>query len=213
MGKKVLIIAVVLLLLLGGWYFMSKKNGSNEKMMMGTSQESTSSSLKDLISKGVAQNCTYSTESGTGSVYVSGEKIRGDFNVTIDNKTTTSHMIVMDKTTYIWTDGQKSGIKMALDMEAEQTSVTGQETTTGPNQEFNPTANNNYKCGTWVVDNKQFTLPSNVTFTTFTMPVSNEMMKKEGMTPAKGDTSSQCSYCNALSGDDKAQCLTALKCN
>lgn len=202
MNKKAIIIAVVLILLLIGGYFLMKKRPAPSPVAQPTSQEKATSpsSLKDLISKGIAQSCTFSNEGSTGTVYVSGGKVRGDFDTTVDGKVTKSHMIVDGNTSYIWSDGQTTGVKMTFDASATP-SATGTTSTAGS---FDASANMNYKCGVWLADSSMFVLPVGVQFMSFGTPT--------GASPAAGSNSSQCSYCDSLTGDSKAQCLTALKC-
>lgn len=184
---------------------MNQKKASPVSDYVTNNQEAeTTDNLKDLISKGVAQSCTFDSGSSNGSVYISGGKVRGDFDVVAGGQTVKSHMLVMDSTSYIWTDGQKTGFKMTFDPNADTTNK--KDTSAYTKQGFDPNADNNYKCSTWVTDNTKFTLPSDVTFSSFDIP------KGTGSTTS-GSSASQCAYCNALSGDDKTQCLTALKCN
>lgn len=205
MNKKVLmIIVVVLLLLAGGWYFMSsrKTNSPNIPGIVGGNQESSAKNLKDLLTKGIPQTCTYSNAATTGTIYVSGGKMRGDIDTVVEDVTTKTHMLVMDNTSYIWSDGSKAGFKMSYDPNA--TPVAGSESS-ATNDTFDANADMDYKCKAWIVDSGKFALPTGVTFSDFS--VSSEVA------PAQGGSSSQCAYCDALTGDDKTQCLTAMKCN
>jgi hypothetical protein len=212
MNKKVLVIvAVLLLLLLGGWYFMSGKKRATTPATEtsggnGNQQQTTSAvgTLKDILGKGVAQSCTYSNAGSTGAVYTSGGKVRGDFDVTVNSVATKSHMIVMDSTSYMWTDGQKTGFKMSFDPNA--TPATGSTAAKAPSGAVDPSANMNYNCGPWVVDATMFNLPTGVTFQSFNVPT------QQG-TSGGSSSSSQCSYCDSLTGDSKTQCRAALKCN
>jgi len=210
-NKKALpiVVIIILLLLVGGWYSLSQKKTSNLKFNGSNTnnEKSISTNLKDLFAKGVAQSCTYSSDAGSGKVYVAGGSMRGDFETKVEGKNMTSHMIVKDNTSYIWTDDQKTGLSMAFDPNTIDTSDSGNTQVQG--QAADMTANYDYKCGAWVVDSSQFTPPADVTFSSFDIPTSdNQTSPQEG-----GGSSSQCSYCNALTGDDKTQCLTALKCN
>ena len=217
MNKKVLItVAVLLFLGIGGYaaYTNFKSSSSTKVETAETANKpddaNKPASLKDLLTKGVAQTCTYSSDSGRGTVYVSGGKVRGDFDVTADGQTSKSHMIVMDNTSYIWTDGQKAGFKTSFD--ASATPVAGANGSTATKSGFDPSSMADYKCGTWVVDSSMFALPSGVTFSTFAMP--SAVSPTGSDTPGKPatDNSQQCAYCNALSGSDKTQCLNALNC-
>lgn len=202
MNKKVILIAVILILLLiGGYFFVKGRSASPASKEASQEQASSPTSLKDLISKGLTQSCTFSIGSSSGTVYVSGEKVRTDYDTTVDGKVTTSHMIVDGNTSYIWTEGQATGFKMTFDASASASP----QGTGAPAAGFDAGANNNYKCSTWLVDNSLFTLPAAVKFTSFeTVP---------GGSPAAGSNSSLCSSCDSLTGDSKTQCLTALKCN
>lgn len=208
MNKRVLtIVVVVLILLASGWYFMSSRKSPSPSTQSPTDtlQESAATSLKDLIGKGTAQMCTFSKNDSDGTVYVSGGKVREDFEVTIENQTVKSHVIIMDNAFYNWTDGQKTGIKMAFDPKATPPAVKSSDTAAGGGS-FDADANLNYKCSAWIVDSTKFTLPTDVTFTSFALP-------SQG-TPSTGNSSSsQCSYCDSLTGNDKVQCRVALKCN
>lgn len=204
MNKKVWALAAILVVIAGVWYYMKNKNVVNTPTQnpAASAQPSTVGSLRDLISKGIAQSCTFSADRTNGSVYVAGKSVRGDFETAVDNAAVKSHMIVKDNTSYIWSDGKNVGIKMSFDPSA----TPGATSATSSSGSFDPGVNMNYKCSTWVTDNSKFDLPTGVTFSTFAMPSS-------AAPGATGTSSSQCSYCNNLSGDDKTQCLTALKCN
>lgn len=209
MNKKVLMIAVVILLLLaGGWYYMSsKKTGS--PLSLGTGggeQQSAATNLRELIGKGIAQTCTFTSDESKGVVYMNGGKVRQDFEITLDNEVMKSHVIVMDNTMYNWSDGQKTGIKVAFDPKA--TPVAVESPSAGSSGKFDASTDMDYKCGVWLPDSSKFALPTDVTFTSFDIPTQ--------ATPAKGTSGSspsQCAYCDVLTGDDKTQCLKAMNCN
>ena len=161
----------------------------------GEEQSNSPTSLKDLLSKGISQSCTFKTDGSTGTIYMSGGKIRGDFDATVEGQIMKSHMIVDSNTSYIWSDGSKTGIKMSFDPNAS-TATNGTETQSGS---FDVSAQMDYKCGVWITDASMFALPAGISFTSFDAPTTGE--------------SSQCSYCDSLTGDSKSQCLSALKCN
>jgi hypothetical protein len=199
MKKKVVVILVVVALAVLAYFFLIAKrpvvaptvnpSGNAEE------QSNTPTSLKDLLSKGIAQSCTFNSEGSTGTIYMSGGKVRGDFDATVEGQTMKSHMIVDNNTSYIWSDGSKTGIKMSFDPNA----TTSPATTDTQSGSFDASTQMNYKCGAWIPDASLFALPAGVAFTSFNAPTSGE--------------SSQCSYCDSLTGDSKSQCLTALKCN
>lgn len=202
MNKKVItVIVIILVLLLGGYFFMAK--GKNGGSGTGPQTSTAASSLKDLISKGIAQSCTFSSEGNKGKVYVAGGKMRGDFESVTDGKTVTNHMIVDNNTSYIWMDGEKTGFKMSFD---PSTTKTEGSTTSPASGAFDAGADMNYKCGAWITDGSMFTPPASVTFTSFAVP------SAVPATTGSGSSASQCSYCTALTGDDKVQCMSAFNC-
>jgi hypothetical protein len=213
MNKKVLIIIVVILLLVaGGWYFMSGKKSVSPSTQnpTGTEAPSAATSLRNLIAKGVSQSCTFSADKSKGTIYMTGGKIRGDFEITdaeLNGKTMTSHMIILDNTNYMWTEGSKTGIKMNFDASATPVPTSGTSTANS----FSANTDLNYKCSAWIVDTGKFTLPTDVTFAAFAMP--SQGIKAPNATGSTTSSSSQCAYCDSLTGSDKTQCLTALKCN
>ncbi|OGC92245.1 hypothetical protein A2899_04860 [Candidatus Amesbacteria bacterium RIFCSPLOWO2_01_FULL_49_25] len=211
MNKNLMIgvgVAILLLLGIGGYTLMMGKKTNPASTVPTTGEVSPtpaiqSGSLRQLLTGGISQKCTYDAEGNLGTVYVSGGKMRGDMQLTSDDKTVGSHMIVDDTTTYIWMDGQTSGYKMSWDMTTP--APTGAAAQTG----FDPDEDVNYNCGPWVSDGRQFTLPAEVTFAEV-----GKVVLPTGMTPETTPGSqSQCDSCNSLTGTIKTQCLAALGCN
>lgn len=206
MNKKVITaVVIVLVLLLGGFLYMRKGSSLVAPQVQTANQTpvNPATTLRDLISKGIAQSCTFTANNTQGTVYVAGNKVRGDFNSTIDGKVTASHMIVDSNTSYLWMDGTSRGIKMSFDPNAQPSA------TPGASGSFDAAATMNYKCSAWITDASKFTFPAGVTFTAFSLP-SAAPAKTTGT--SGGSNSSQCSYCDSLSGDAKAQCMSALNC-
>ena len=171
MKNKGLIIAVVVILLLVAGYFLMNKKGAPSIPGVTTSETSSGpKSLKDLLSAGIAQKCTYSTtdENGSneGTTYISGGKMRGDFSMTAAGKNTKSHMISDGKTSWIWTEGEEQGFKMTV----EETSATPgatepQDASFQGGTDWDQKVD--YKCSAWVTDGSYFTPPTNVKFSDF----------------------------------------------
>lgn len=168
--NKGLIIAIAAVLLLGAGYFAMKNKGSTQTPGTGTQSETSTGakSLRDLLSAGIAQKCTYSMtdENGQneGTTYISGGKMRGDFSMMASGKTTKSHMISDGKTSWIWTEGEPNGFKMTVE-----------ETDASPAPGTDWDEKVDYKCSAWVTDGSFFTPPTNVNFTDF-----SELLKGVG---------------------------------
>lgn len=223
MNKNILIIFGIIALLLlgvGGYVLMSKKavpttpNTVSQQTETTPSEQQTASSnqksMKDLLLAGVSQKCTYKDKLDnvdmSGTAYVASGKMRTDFTSTTSGKTMTGHMIVDGTTSYTWIDGQTSGFKMKFD----PNQTTPSTTTDQKQQSVDPNKAIDYSCSVWVVDGAQFTPPSNVNFTDYSSIVTPPTGGTT--TPSTSGSSAACSACNSLSGEQKTQCLTALKC-
>lgn len=171
MNKKTLITIGILVLIVVGAYgayrvykhFKRLSTTPSTQTTAATEQPSTLASLKDLISKGVSQSCTYTTDKSQGTIYMSGGKVRADVNTTVGSVATKAHMIMMDNTSYVWTDEMSTGFKVAYDINA--TPVPGASPST-IQETIDANTSMNYKCGVWVADASKFALPGGVTFRT-----------------------------------------------
>ncbi|QQG41301.1 MAG: hypothetical protein HYV90_03965 [Candidatus Woesebacteria bacterium] len=206
-NKAAIAVVVILLLGIAGYFYFSKSK--NVETASGIS--SGVKSLKELLASGVPQKCTFASddESGKteGTSYIAGGKVRADFTSTLNGKTTVSHMISDNKTSYIWTDDDKNGFKMTVpdsDTKATTAPVTGEAAQAS---EVDLNQKSDYKCSAWIPDNSMFTPPADVKFTDF-----SEMFKPSPAANGSG-SSQQCSICDSLTGDDKTSCLSALNCN
>ena len=160
-NKGVLVVVALLVIVVGayGAYRVYKHFKRLATAPAATTVEPTAPpamSLKDILGLGTAEKCTYDQ----GTVYVAGGKVRGDFSVPENGVTTTSHMISMSNTSYIWTDSQKTGIKMAYNPNA--TPSASATSTSSAGVDMNKPMN--YSCGAWAEDDSLFALPKGVTF-------------------------------------------------
>lgn len=149
-------------------------------------------------------SCTFSTDNEqgqtSGTVYIAGEHMRGDFtNNNPNSGTLTSTMIKEGDWMYSWTSSSNQGVKMKFsEIEAS--------TDTKANQYVDPSQQVDYDCKPWTVDRAIFTPPTNITFT----DVASQMM--EAQEKSKEFRNSQCVACDSLEGEAKAACLKTLDC-
>jgi len=212
MNKKLVpvIIVIVLLLLGGGAYVMMHKSAAPASMTAANPTETAApagqtGTLKSLLTAGT-QTCTFTSDKGaSGTVYVSGGKMRGDFSSTTQGQTVNGHMILDSGYSYIWTDTMKQGFKVAL--------PTGTPTGTPNNQAMDINQNVTYSCKPWVADASKFTLPADITFGTLTIP--NAAAPTTAGTSGTGvqAPSSACAACaNIPAGPAQTACKTQLHC-
>ena len=203
MKNKKIIGMLALVVILGVTGFIFKDKIFFGKVKEAQIETNSPKTLKDLLGMGIAQKCTYDG----GTIYITGSKLRGDFESISQEKVIKSHMIVDNNVSYIWTEGETSGIKMAFDDSDFKDEGTTDNTT--ENVGFDPSAPLNYSCSAWIVDGSYFELPKGVNFTDMSAIFTPET---SGTTENGNVSNSQCSYCNMLSGEDKESCLSSLNC-
>ncbi len=215
MNNKVLLAigAVILIVVLGGAAFIMSNNSSKTPVSTQPTQSenpassNNQKSLKDLIASGQAQKCTFKDKSESvdveGTTYIDNGKMRGDFNSSVGGKSIMMHMIVSDKTSYTWMDGQTTGFKMEFDPE-KMTAPTGSDQS---QQSVDVNKLIDYNCSGWSVDSSVFTPPANVKFSEM-----GAMTIPSGVPTGVSDLD-KCSVCNSLPADAKAQCRSSLECD
>ncbi len=204
MNKTVIgIIVAVVVVAAGGWYFYSSKGAS----MMGTDKPQVMQSMKELVASGISQKCDFSEpQSNTsGTIYIAGGKVRGDFTSQTQAGTVTGHMISDGTTVNTWMDGMSQGFKSSFAM----TEGTGTDTQKG----LDPDKKTDYKCSPWSADETKFQLPGGITFTDMSAMMQGGAgtgaAPKLGAPPTK---TAQCGACDMAPEPQRTQCRQALQC-
>lgn len=219
-----LAIAVGILILFGGvGAFLYSKNKpadttSNTTVSTKTTDDSSDNlqgTIKDILSSGETSKCTFSTSSPTtetaGTVYVAGNKARGNFVTTAEGVNTNSHLLRDGDTFYVWGDGIPTGMKMTMSIDQMTSAIENDDTYSS----IDPNMNVEYKCDSWTEDPAVFTPPTNIKFTS----IDNLMQIGASKTPTgtrtnpSGSVSNECAICNSLSGQAKTACLQQFSCN
>lgn len=127
-------------------------------------------SLKDLLSMGVAQKCTYSFSdedtSSEGEILISGNKFKQTTKVSGGNGSMTVSAYSDGQYMYTWNDSvPNSGIKMKI----EEPTVSPVESEDMPvSNTVNMEESYNYQCSPAVVSDADFALPSGLNFVDYT---------------------------------------------
>lgn len=165
--KNKAVIAIIAILVLGGGgygayrvYKHFSRLASPVAQVVQQATQASPKTLKDLLGLSSAQKCTYSG----GVVYVSGGKVRGDFSTQEQGQSVNSHMIVDGNTSYIWTEGQKTGIKTTFEANAGTNPSTSASPEAGQSGAMDAQTPQDYKCEGWSADPTLFSLPAGVTF-------------------------------------------------
>jgi hypothetical protein len=147
----------------GGWYAASHVHRSapvTDAAPAAEAEGSFTGSLRALVARGGNYACTMHTDSGNtptdGTIYVSGEHIRGDFTSTVPQiGNVDTHMIADGDTLYLWNSLMPKGIK------SSEVAETDGSDSDGVNMDQSYT----YDCKAWVADESKFVVPTDITFT------------------------------------------------
>ncbi len=127
--------------------------------------------FSQLIDQGGSYKCTvhqYVQNTDTvGTVYIHGDKLRGEFNVKAQGMNMDTTLIVREGYTYTWTSMAPTmgfKVKVATSGGESNTTVTQNNGGTAGNYAWNADQIGDYTCDTWTVDETQFSLPTSVTF-------------------------------------------------
>lgn len=201
MNKIIGIVLAIVLIAGGVWYFtQGQSETKNDTSSTQTESEvkAENTSLKALMAAGNDTKCTYrASEEGSdssGTIYVSKNKGRGDFEVTEEGKVNKGHMIFDNSTSYIWMDGETTGIKIVHD----QSDTTDDSTTTG----VDPDKNYDYECGSWKADDSFFVPPSDIIFQELAIP--------QIPTSTMPNSMDKSTICNSLPEPARSQCLSSM---
>lgn len=193
----VLIIIVILAMTQFGKSAKPQESISQEEV--NSSDSLSKNSIKSLLGLEKNLNCTFSYPDGKskGTVYVSGNKVRGDFSVAVDNRDMESHMIQDGSYSYIWSGQEGSKFKIDETVKASPTTSSDQ---VDLDKEVD------MKCLPWTIDNSKFAVPADVKFT----DISQMMMKVDDMKGKEGNMMDK-SACEQITDPQaKAACQSSL---
>jgi hypothetical protein len=224
--QAVLAIVVGVLIVLGavGAYFYSKNQTAKKTATVAvmhttpTPNNAMQQSISQVLSSGKNSKCTFAAappSGGTqtsGTVYVSGQNARGDFEMTANGKTSTTHMIRVADTFYLWGDSLPVGMKMTMSVNDLASKMQGGAQANS----FDPNKKVDFKCVTWTANATLFTPPTNVKFTSIQSPEGpTSMTHPTGsltQTPKTSGNQNQCSICSSLTGNAKTACMNQFNC-
>ncbi len=123
-----------------------------------------SGTMMDLSKRGGSWQCSVDTSTAqaasSGTVYVSGNKVRADFTMNVQGYGTVSaYMIADGEFTYSWSSMMPQGVKAKMTTE-------GQGGTATSGQGVDASMSYGYDCQPWTPDASKFVVPTNVSFRT-----------------------------------------------
>jgi hypothetical protein len=229
MGNKVTIgILIVITLILSGAGFTWFKNNSQTSSSplpspllqssvspSASAESDTRVTLKDLFASSKNQKCTFSDSSSgsSGTVYITGNKMRGDFSSTVHGQTVISHMIVDNQISYVWSDASTQGVKLSYEKIEQLTTATASAQSSGSKMPISLDQKVSYQCEAWISDPAVLSLPSTVKFIDFSSLIPQIKASGSASGAATIDSkSAACQACDQLTGATRDQCRKALSC-
>ena len=196
---------------------------------------SITGSIFDLPSFGQDYECTISEDGEMGkiegTVYVSGNKTRGDYKLgMVDATEVTTHDIVDGEWVYMWSSLDSNGTKIKIEEMKRLTKAGANVDATAEGAEESAGAlvdmSHEFTCVKWSVDESKFEVPSDIDFMDMTklmieavegsegglVGVPEEAV--EGVAEKTGEPEvAVCDVCNVIpDGEDKDDCLTENNC-
>lgn len=203
---KIIYVVVAVLLLLLAFFLMRRAVSVSNTSKTSGNAELTKESIADLLTRTDSIQCqyTHTLQAGitsSGTVYVSGGKMNGEFQTMVSGKESTIHVINDGTYSYTWGTDLPQGIKIKSP-KVKTELPTSNETT----KYVDPNLKYDFQCNPWVVDNKMFTPPQSVAFRDMSAIIEDTQKKVGTM------QQSQCAACANLTGETQAQCKKTLNC-
>lgn len=217
MDKKIIwgVVGLLIIIAIGGFMFFANKPKNqlaNSATEENTAEETqTTGSLRELLSGNKNVTCTFAYEdeqaSQRGTVYVAGQRMRGNFMMRQPEAGEVSMSMIQDgEYAYVW--GGPMGAKQGTKIKITQADADQQNGATAQNNNaVDLDQKVDFDCQPWVVNNAMFALPSDVTFTDVSAQI--QQMQQNTQAMPKID----CSACDqAPAGPARDQCRQALGC-
>ena len=177
MNKTIGWVVAVIVVVGGLWYLSSSQTSTTSPE--GSTASSTGvtvvsktdttngvfrSSLQGLLKRAGNYRCTFTRlDAGAntdGTVFISGNRMRGDFVTTVAGNTIQSHMLYLADYVYTWSSIAAQGFK------SKATSLTAGGAVTGSNANaFDYSQELDYTCKAWGGDAALFEMPKGIVFT------------------------------------------------
>jgi hypothetical protein len=167
MSKTLISVLIILVVLVGGYFIISANKGGNDTTMLNTEsgeneQTTVTDGKKMAFSEFVKQGGSYKCDvkqamsdfENSGTVYIDGANVRGDFSTIAEGRTMETSFISKGGYSYMWSSAMNSGFKTKI------------QTETGASGTYSWDADQigDYNCESWAAEESKFSVPANITF-------------------------------------------------
>ena len=219
MNYTVLIVVAIIALLGGGFLLGGGNTGTAPETAPTVTEEAQSEdeadqeevpsdfsgSLRELLALGRNVTCTVNQDdeevSGTGTVYLSGGRVRADFDMTMKEGSGSMNGSSIQKDGMVYTWGTTPLGPFAAKVSASD------KNSDNDDQGFDYDENLDFQCERWSVDESKFDLPTDVDFDDI-----NEAVDQIDAAMEKVDDA-RCAACDQAPAGAREQCLAALGCS
>lgn len=216
-NKLILAAGVGVILVIGAFFVLKQGNTNSSQVPLNKSQSKNTDSssltgtLKSLLSQNRPMECDFSyndTDTATktsGTVYLSGNKMRGNFTLSQETgQNFESYMIRDEKTGYTWSSLSKQGSKFTFPDEETLKNLEDQNQMEDPLSQIED-KDVEYDCKSWMPAQSFFTPPTDIEFVDL-----NEQLNQVKDLP---QVKVNCEVCNqAPEGTAREQCKLSLGC-
>ncbi len=177
------------------------------------SVDSVSGSIFDLVGMN-NKMCTYTYEDGevlsNGSIYAANsEQMYGEIDTVINNETRLMRILYLTDFMYVWDQTTKEGMKVSRESFDPSDFENFEGDATMP--DLNYTANYDFDCTNWDVDNSLFNVPSDVNFVDMSAMI--ETFNSSNSPTGVMNNQDMCGACQSIQdASARADCLAALDC-
>lgn len=196
MNMKIVIIVLVALLAVGvGGYYLTKDDNDSNNAVLNTG----STSINALLGQNNNSTCTYShtDESGntsSGTVYLSGGRMRGNFTFQAAGQQTQYSNVLRDNEyQFVWQDGSDTGFKSKI----ETLTSAGSDDSNTTQQAVDQDKEYDFDCSDWRVDESMFNAPANVEFTDYSAQIQQSQEAQQNVNDIKSEACAQISDATA----------------
>jgi len=170
MSKTIAGILVVGVVVVGGYFIFKGKTPESTAVTKGEQTEAKPAetgkkmAFSEFVKQGGSYKCdvkqAMSDIQNSGTVYMSGGKMRGEFSTIAEGRPMQTSFIFRDGYSYTWSSMMPSmGFKMKVATDTASTSGDASGT-----YSWNAKQIGDYNCVAWTGDETKFTVPTSVTF-------------------------------------------------
>jgi hypothetical protein len=170
MSKTIVSMLVVGVIIVGGYFVITKNpkkdtgDIKNGQQVESTKTEGKKMAFSAFVKQGGAYKCevkqAFSDMENSGTVYMSGGNIRGEYTTIAEGRTIDTSFMLKDGYSYTWSSTLVNiGFKTKINTQVDGTNAVNSGT-----YSWNASQIGDYNCEPWTTDEKMFEVPAGMSF-------------------------------------------------